>query len=217
MNKAVIFDLDGVLVSTDKLHFMAWKRIAEDLGINNFTETDNIRQRGVSRERSLDIVLEKSSSQYTAEQKAKLCEQKNDYYKQLLSTIGEEAVLAGAVDTIDMLHKKGIGVAVGSVSKNAPEILKRTGLIDSIDKVSCGLDITRSKPDPEVFLVAAKKLGIDPCHCLVVEDSDAGIDAAKAANMLALAVGAAEKNEKADFSACSLADAIDGQQIFDRL
>lgn len=189
MIKAVIFDLDGVLVSTDELHYAAWKRLAEELGISGFTKKDNERQRGVSRMASLEIVLEKGTRTYTEAEKRELADRKNNYYKELLQTIDDSAVLKGVKNTLVMLRAKGIAIGVGSVSKNTPLILEKTGLTEYIDKVSCGLDITKSKPDPEVFLVAAQKLGMDLKSCLVVEDSVAGIQAARAAKMKSLGVG----------------------------
>ncbi len=189
MIQAVIFDLDGVLVSTDEMHFLAWKKLADELGIHHFDEKDNIRQRGVSRMASLEIVLEKSEKQYSDKEKKYLADKKNAYYKKQLASLNPSAVLEGAKASLKALHKKGIFTAVGSASKNAPEILNNTGLIDYIDQVSCGLDTSKSKPDPEVFLVAAKKLGIAPERCVVIEDSKAGIVAAKRANMKAIAVG----------------------------
>ncbi|MCM1210750.1 MAG: beta-phosphoglucomutase [Blautia sp.] len=187
--KGVIFDLDGVLVSTDELHYKAWKKLAQQLGITGFTKEDNEKQRGVSRMESLEIVLEKGNKTYTQEEKAALAEQKNTYYRELLQELTKEAVLPGVFENLGHLRKKGILIGVGSVSKNTPLILSKTGLEPYIDKVSCGLDITKSKPDPEVFLVAAKKLGLSNEECLVVEDSAAGIEAAKAAGMKSLGVG----------------------------
>ena len=187
--KGVIFDLDGVLVSTDELHYQAWQRLAGDLGIRTFTRKDNERQRGVSRMASLEVVLEKSERQYSPEEKLELAEQKNEYYKERLRTLTPEALLPGARETLLLLRQKGILTAVGSASKNAPEILERIGLLSLLDKVSCGLDTTRSKPDPEVFLVAARKLELPPEECLVVEDSAAGIAAAARGGMCSLAVG----------------------------
>ena len=189
MNKGVIFDLDGVLVSTDEMNYQAWKRLADQLGIFGFTRKDNERQRGVSRMASLEIVLEKTDRVYTEEEKVKLAEKKNDYYKELLQKLDDGAVLKGAKETLAKLREMGVLIGVGSVSKNTPMILEKTGLLPYIDKVSCGLDITKSKPDPEVFLVAAKKLGLPAEECLVVEDAAAGIQAAKAAGMKSLAVG----------------------------
>ena len=212
MIKAVIFDLDGVLVSTDVLHFKAWKALADELGIKNFTETDNVRQRGVSRMASLEVVLEKGDKIYSDAEKLAFAEKKNNIYVKSLSTLSENDVLAGVLDFIGYLRDKKILTAVGSASRNAPIILEKTGLLKHMDKVSCGLDTQKSKPDPEVFLIAAKKLGVPPENCLVVEDSDAGIEAAKNGNMYALAVGAAEKNPLADFSAPSL-DKLDYKMI----
>ena len=205
MVKAVIFDLDGVLVSTDVLHFEAWKKLACEIGITDYTEKDNVRQRGVSRMASLEVLLEKSSVQYSEEEKLELAQRKNDVYVKSLEVLSEKDVLPGAIELLEYLRENGIKTAVGSASKNAPLILEKTGLIKYLDAVSCGLDTTKSKPDPEVFLVAAKKLGIDASDCLVAEDSDAGIEAAKNGGMLALAVGEAKQNPLADFSALSLA------------
>lgn len=198
MIKAVIFDLDGVLVTTDELHFEAWKALADKLGINDFTKADNVRQRGVSRMASLEVVLEKTDRAFSKEEKLALAEEKNEIYVRSLSVLSETDVLSGANEFIDYLKSKGIKTAVGSASKNTPLILEKTKLAGKFDAVSCGLDTTKSKPDPEVFLIAAKKLGVAPCDCVVVEDSDAGIEAAKTGGMYAIAVGAAEYNPKAD-------------------
>lgn len=198
MIKAVIFDLDGVLVTTDELHFEAWKALADKLGINDFTKADNVRQRGVSRMASLEVVLEKTDRAFSEEEKLALAEEKNEIYVRSLSALSETDVLSGAKEFIDYLKSKGIKTAVGSASKNTPLILEKTKLAGKFDAVSCGLDTTKSKPDPEVFLIAAKKLGVAPCDCVVVEDSDAGIEAAKTGGMYAIAIGAAEYNPKAD-------------------
>ena len=198
MIKAVIFDLDGVLVTTDELHFTAWKALADKLGINDFTKADNVRQRGVSRMASLEVVLEKTDRAFSEEEKLTLAEEKNEIYVRSLSSLSEADVLSGANEFIDYLKSKGIKTAVGSASKNTPLILEKTKLANKFDAVSCGLDTTKSKPDPEVFLIAAKKLGVAPCDCVVVEDSDAGIEASKTGGMYAIAVGAAEYNPKAD-------------------
>ena len=208
MISAVIFDLDGVVVTTDKLHYLAWKELAEKIGIRNFTEADNIRQRGVSRMESREVLLEKSDKCYTKEEKIALADEKNRRYVKLLETLSETDVLPGVKEFIAFLKKKSIKTAIGSASKNTYTILEKIKMTEMFDAVSCGLDITRSKPDPEVFLIAAEKLGIQPERCLVVEDSDAGITAAKAAGMYALAVGAAKNNSKADFSAESIETAL---------
>lgn len=213
MIKAVIFDLDGVLVSTDVLHYKAWKQLAEEIGIHSYCEADNVRQRGVSRMASLEVVLEKGDKTYTEDEKLAMAERKNNIYVKSLETLSAADVLPGVEEFIKYIKDRGILTAVGSASKNAPLILEKTELLPSMDAVSCGLDTTKSKPDPEVFLVAAKKLGVDPKLCMVVEDSDAGIKAAKSGGMTALAVGAAKDNPEADYSAESLAE-VDCEKIF---
>ena len=214
MIKAVIFDLDGVLVTTDELHFEAWKTLADKLGINDFTKEDNVRQRGVSRMASLEVVLEKTDRAFSEEEKLALAEEKNEIYVRSLSSLSEADVLSGANEFIDYLKSKGIKTAVGSASKNTPLILEKTKLAGKFDAVSCGLDTTKSKPDPEVFLIAANKLGVAPCDCAVVEDSDAGIEAAKTGGMYAIAVGAAEHNPKADVAVKDLESLYRALTIF---
>jgi beta-phosphoglucomutase len=209
MIKGVIFDLDGVLVSTDELHYKAWKKLAEELEIMDFTKEDNYLQKGVSRMESLEVVLRKGARVYTEAEKLVLAERKNNYYIEFLQEISTEVVLPHVVDTLAMLRKQGILTGVGSVSKNTPLILKKSELESYIDQVSCGLDITRSKPDPEVFLMAAKKLGLKNDECLVVEDSAAGIVAAKAANMKSLGVGPEYKQLGADYQSLTLQSEVD--------
>lgn len=204
MIKAVIFDLDGVLVTTDSMHYEAWKKLGEEIGITNFTKEDNIRLRGISRMASLEILLEKTDKKYTDAEKEELAERKNAYYKEMLETLSEKDVLSGAKEFLVYLKEQGIKTAVGSASKNAPVILEKTGLLPFLDAVACGLDVTKSKPDPQVFLVAANKLDTDPKECMVFEDADAGIEAAKRGGMYAFAVGAARYNKNADMSAESL-------------
>lgn len=216
MIKAVIFDLDGVLVTTDELHFSAWKRLAEELGITGFTKADNARQRGVSRMASLEVVLEKTDRKFNDEEKLALAEKKNDMYVKSLSTLSPNDVLSGVNEFITYLRNNGIKTAVGSASKNTPVILEKTDLADKFDAVSCGLDTQKSKPDPEVFLMAADKLGIAPSECVVIEDSDAGIEAAKAGGMYAVAVGEAEHNKMADISAASVDDLYKIIEMFGR-
>ena len=211
--QGVIFDLDGVLVSTDELHYQAWKKLADELGITDFNREDNVRQRGVSRMASLEVVLEKGDKEYSEEEKVEMAERKNDYYKEMLQSLDDSAVLPGAFDTLKMLRDRGILTAVGSASKNAPLILEKTGLLPIIDKISCGLDVTKSKPDPEVFLVAASKLELTPENCLVVEDAKAGIDAAKAGGMKSLGVGPFHEELGADFHSRTLATVDNWEEI----
>lgn len=204
MIEAVIFDLDGVLVTTDEFHYLAWKDLAESIGITDFTKEDNMRQRGVSRMASLEIVLEKTDKVYTDKEKEELADKKNKMYVSSLASLSPADVLPGVVDFISFLKSKGIKTAIGSASKNTPLILEKTGLADKFDEIVCGLDTQKSKPDPEVFLLGAERLGISPEKCVVIEDSDAGIEAAKAGKMYAIAVGAANGNPMADYSAESL-------------
>lgn len=214
MIRSVIFDLDGVLVSTDELHYNAWKKLADELGITDFTKEDNEKQRGVSRMESLEVVLRKGSKEYSEDEKVALAERKNDYYKEMLEGVDESVILEGAVETLKMLREKEIKVGVGSASKNTPMILAKTGLEKYIDKVSCGLDTTKSKPDPEVFIIAAQKLETPNEECLVVEDSAAGIVAAKAAGMKSLGVGPYYDTLKADYEARTLKMVNNWETIF---
>lgn len=201
MIKGIIFDLDGVLVSTDELHYQAWKRLAEELDITDFTREDNERQRGVSRMASLEVVLEKSDKTYTEEEKIELADRKNEYYKQSLAFLDDSATLEGVKDALSVLKKKNLLLAVGSASKNAPAILEQTGIMPYMNQISCGLDTSRSKPDPEVFQIAAERLQLKPEECLVVEDSAAGVEAAKRGGMRSLGVGPFHATLGADFEA----------------
>ena len=202
---AIIFDLDGVLVSTDNCHYEAWKKLADEEGIY-FDRTINERLRGVSRMESLEIVLEKAEKTYSDEQKTEMAERKNGYYKKLIEELDENAILEGVVEFVETAKKNGLKIAIGSSSKNTNAILKQVGLYDTFDAIADGNDIKNSKPAPDVFLVAANKLGIEPAQCMVVEDADAGVEAALAAEMDVLAVGYASKNEKATYRAESLND-----------
>ncbi len=196
----MIFDLDGVLVFTDKYHYKAWKKLADRLDID-FTEEDNDRLRGVSRAESLEIILEKYHGEPISEDvKEKYLEEKNEIYREYLGTMTRNDVDSAVRDNLNLLRNAGLRLAVGSSSKNTAYILERTELTDAFDAVADGTQITRSKPDPEVFLKAAKLLGEDPDNCLVVEDADAGIEAAKAAGMHTAAIGAAARSEAAEYN-----------------
>jgi beta-phosphoglucomutase len=205
MSKAVIFDLDGVIVTTDDCHYRAWKRLADEEGIH-FDRALNERLRGVSRMESLAIVLEESPRPYSDQQKQEMAGRKNGYYREMIKELTPRDILPGVLELLEALKQNNVKIAIGSSSKNSLAILKQVGLESSFDAVADGNDIKRSKPDPEVFLVAARKMGIDPQDCIVVEDADAGIEAAKAAGMLALGVGSAAGNPKADYVAESLSD-----------
>ncbi len=213
MIKGVIFDLDGVLVSTDELHYKAWKMLADRLSISKYTKEDNEKQKGVSRLESLEIVLSKGNSLYSKEGKEILAEEKNKYYVELLQGIDSKVILPDVIQTLNMLKRRGIKIAVGSVSKNAPLILERAGLTKYIDEVSCGLDISKSKPDPEVFFIAAKKLNLRSEECIVVEDSRAGIIAAKTGGMISLAVGPENEKLEADYNSLTMMSNVNWNEI----
>ena len=196
--RAVIFDLDGVIVSTDAMHYRAWKSIADEQGIY-FDEQINNRLRGVSRMESLEIILERAARIYSPAEKQALAETKNARYVELLQSLRPSEVPDEVTRVLKALKASGIKIAVGSSSRNAPLILKQIGLADAFDAVADGHDIERSKPAPDVFLVAAARLGVRPDECLVVEDAEAGIKAAKAAGMYAVAVGDATRSGEADY------------------
>ncbi|MDO5022283.1 MAG: beta-phosphoglucomutase [Eubacteriales bacterium] len=203
--KAVIFDLDGVLVSTDDYHYQAWKQMADEEKIY-FDRTINERLRGVSRMASLEIILEKSTKEYSPDDKNTLAERKNAYYVEKIQSITANDILPGSMETIRALKTKNIKIAVGSSSKNAPLILKRLGIDELFDAVVDGNQITHSKPNPEVFVKCAEKMNIEPSECLVVEDAQSGIEAGYNAGMKTLAVGSAQESPLADYRADSLKD-----------
>lgn len=203
MIQAVIFDLDGVLVTTDDCHYHAWKRMADEEGIY-FDREINQRLRGVSRMESLNIILEKAKKHYSESQKTEMAARKNAYYVDLISGLDRSALLPGAEETIAALRAAGIKVAIGSSSRNAPAILRQVGFEGLFDAVSDGNQIQNSKPAPDVFLLAAQLMGVKPNECLVVEDADAGVEAALRAGMTVLAVGAAARNQKAHLHAQTL-------------
>lgn len=188
--QGVIFDLDGVICFTDKYHYQAWKQVADDIGVY-FDEQINNRLRGVSRMESLDIILEKSSRAYTAEEKEELARRKNDLYRSLLSNMSPADLTQEVRQTLEALRAAGLMLAIGSSSKNTRYILERLGLKDFFDAVSDGTNIQRSKPDPQVFTMAAEFLGLPASQCLVVEDAEAGIRAASAGGFDSAGLGEA--------------------------
>lgn len=198
--KGLIFDLDGVLVFTDKFHYQAWKTMADELGVY-FDETINHRLRGVSRMDSLEIILERyEGPDLSLREKEKLAEKKNEVYRTLLESMTPDDVTKEVRDTLTKLREKGYKLAIGSSSKNAKFILEKVELKDAFDAISDGNNITKSKPDPEVFLKAAEYLGLPPKACMVVEDAEAGIKAAKKGGMYAAGIGEAAKSINADES-----------------
>ena len=196
--KGVIFDLDGVIVSTDEFHFKAWKVLADREGID-FDRHINNRLRGVSRRESLEIILEKANRSYSENEILEMLDFKNNIYRNSLSELTKYDILINFNELYAKLRQNKIKMAIGSSSKNTKTILTQIGLINAFDAIADGNDITRSKPDPEVFLLAAERLGLDPKECVVVEDAVAGIEAAKAGGMIAIAINDATKCHIADY------------------
>lgn len=203
--KAVIFDLDGVICHTDKYHYMAWKRVADELGIY-FDEEINNRLRGVSRMESFEIILERYEGRMSEEEKIRYTEKKNEEYKELLKNMSPADLEEEVKETLDALREKGLKLAIGSSSKNAGFILKQIGLGDYFDAVSDGNNITHSKPDPEVFVKAAEFLSENQGDCLVVEDAKAGLEAAVAGGMECAGIGDAASCEMAVWRLETFAD-----------
>lgn len=199
MIKAIIFDLDGVLVSTDELHYRAWKALAGRLGVP-FDRAKNDRCRGISRMASLDIVLEDAPTAYTQAEREAFAAEKNETYRAMLASLTPADTLEGVLPTLAELRWRGYRLALASVSKNAPLILERTGLDRYLDAVADGNCITRSKPDPEVFLKAAEKLGMACESCAAMDDALAGIEAGRAAGMLTIGFGDSAKNKAGDLN-----------------
>lgn len=188
--KGIIFDLDGVLCSTDRYHYLAWKQTAEEVGAP-FDENINMKLRGVSRMESLEIILSGSKKTFDSAEKERLAAEKNDRYRKLLAQMSPADMPAEVRNTLTALHDAGLKLAVGSSSKNAAFILERLDAAHYFDAICDGTMIQHSKPDPEVFVKAAGMLGLEPADCLVVEDAAAGLEAAHAGGMDCAIVGTA--------------------------
>ncbi len=199
MITACLFDLDGVIVDTARFHYKAWRRLAAGLGFG-FTEHDNERLKGVSRMRSLDILLETGgmTGRFTDTDKQKMADVKNGWYLEYVAAMTSSDVLPGVTDFIADLRRHGVATALASSSRNAEVILRRTGITALFDAVVDGNDITRAKPDPQVFLTAASRVGAGPGGCVVFEDAEAGVEAAVAAEMMCVGIGSAERLSHAD-------------------
>lgn len=194
----VIFDLDGVICSTDRFHYLAWKHIADKMGIP-FDETVNSRLRGVSRMDSLEIILERYDGALTDAQKEALAAEKNELYRSYLADMSPRDLSDEVKRTLLALRAARLKLAIGSSSKNTKFILERLGLGVFFDAVSDGTNITRSKPDPQVFLMAAEFISLPPERCLVVEDARSGIEAAIAGGFDSAGLGEAAACGKATY------------------
>ncbi len=204
--KAVIFDLDGVICTTDEYHYQAWKKMADSMGIY-FDRTINNRLRGVSRMESLEIILEQyHGPALSEERKVELATMKNDIYRESLHQLSPADLSAEVKNTLDTLRADGLKLAIGSSSKNTKFILGQLGLGDYFDAVSDGNNITRSKPDPEVFLKAAQMVGLAPADCLVVEDAVSGAQAGHAGGFDVACVGDASKAGAGDYNMASFGE-----------
>jgi beta-phosphoglucomutase len=186
--KAFIFDLDGVIVDTARYHYLAWQKIAQELNID-FTLEHNELLKGVSRVRSLDIILELGKVEASQEDKNKWLIQKNEEYLSYLVDMDQSEILPGVIPMLKFLKEKNQAIALGSASKNARPILEKTGIMQYFDVIVDGNDVTNAKPDPEVFLIAAKLLGAKPEDAIVFEDSVAGVQAANIGNMTSIGIG----------------------------
>lgn len=192
--KAALFDLDGVVVFTDKYHYLGWKRLADENGWD-FDETVNNRLRGIARIASLEEILKHNNTDLPMPEKIALADRKNEYYKELLNNLNPTDIYTGSIEFIEKLRAQGVKTALCSASRNADFVLEKLGISHLFDAVVTGKDIVNGKPNPEVFLKGAERLGIPPFHCVVFEDARAGIEAAMAAEMRSVGVGNREETE----------------------
>lgn len=201
--EAAIFDLDGVIVDTAGYHYLAWKRLAGELGFH-FSEAANEQLKGVSRMESLDLLLRSGGiTDLTEEQRQSLASLKNEWYKEYLATLTPADVLPGVTALLEYLRSQDIRTGIASASQNAPLILEKTGVRPLFDVVVDGNSITRAKPDPEVFLQAARMLGAAPEQCIVFEDAEAGVEGALHAGMGVVGIGDAQRLGRARLTLAS--------------
>lgn len=188
MIRGLLFDLDGVIVDTAKYHFVAWQRMAAELGIH-FSHEENEQLKGISRVESLERILGWGGIALSTEEKHRWMDQKNAWYLECIAQMGPEEILPGVSEFLAEARTQGLSIALGSASKNAVPILERIGLLDAFDAIVDGTVVTASKPNPEVFLEGARRLGLRPEECCVFEDAEAGVEAALAGGMRCIAVG----------------------------
>ncbi len=205
--KAIIFDLDGVLCQTDEFHYLAWKAIADELKIP-FDRKINEKLRGVSRMASLEIILQKANRTFTNSEKVALAERKNAIYRKYLDMMTEKDLASGAKAVLTELSEKGLQLAIGSSSKNTQLIVDKLQIADFFTAIIDGNQIKHSKPDPEVFLLAAQKLELQPANCLVVEDAEAGVEAAIRGGFQVAGIGSARDVAKVNFKLATLTDLL---------
>ena len=197
-NKGIIFDLDGVIVDTAKFHYLAWRKLANDLGFDIY-EDQNEQLKGVSRVRSLEKILAWGNVSLSQDNFMEQMAIKNDNYLSYISTMTPNDILPGVQEVLEFLIENNIPIALGSASKNAGLILEKTGLYQKFTAVVDGNDVEKAKPDPEVFLIAAAKLNVDPANCIVFEDAQAGIQAANTAGMISIGIGNEANLKEADY------------------
>ncbi|WP_047247238.1 beta-phosphoglucomutase [Maribacter thermophilus] len=186
--KGFVFDLDGVIVDTAKYHYLAWKKLAGELGFV-FTEEQNELFKGVSRKRCLEILLEIGNIKANQEQFDKWMKEKNEDYLAYIEKMGKSEILPDVPRVLSFLKNRNVKIALGSASKNARTILEKVELLPYFDSIVDGNDVSKAKPDPQVFLIAAKNLHVDPMDCVVFEDAVAGIQAANNAKMVSIGIG----------------------------
>ncbi len=203
--KAVIFDLDGVLTDTAEYHYKGWKMLADQLGIP-FDKEANEELKGIDRLASLNKILEKGNKTYTEEEKAQLCNTKNDYYKELIKSICEKDLLPGAENVLKELKRRNLKIGLASVSKNAFTVVESLKIAEYFDYIADAAKIAKGKPDPEIFITCANGLGVECESCLGVEDAAAGVEAIKGSNMIAVGIGEKEILSNADMVLGSLED-----------
>lgn len=203
--RAIIFDLDGVICSTDRYHYLAWKALADRLDIP-FDEQKNKLLRGVSRRESLEIILGDRSSHFSEQEKWELAEEKNRIYREYLQTMRPSDLSEDTRYALQTLRKRGYLLAIGSSSKNTRQILTQLGLEHFFDAVADGTQITRSKPDPEVFLLAASLLGISPEQAIVIEDAESGVQAAETGHFRVIGIRSRENDPNSDITIKKLSD-----------
>lgn len=203
--RAIIFDLDGVICSTDRYHYLAWKALADQLGIP-FDEQKNKLLRGVSRMESLEIILGDRSSHFSEQEKWELAEEKNRIYREYLQTMRPSDLSEDTRYALQTLRKRGYLLAIGSSSKNTQQILAQLGLEHFFDAVADGTQITRSKPDPEVFFLAASLLDISPEQAIVIEDAESGVQAAETGHFRVIGIRSRENDPNSDITIKKLSD-----------